>query len=196
MNAQAVTPAEIAQVLAAISQETAPEVLQLAYKLTTAAIWNHPGGEKTLEWEIASAIFGLTRSVVATAPGMTVDSIANGAITAFNQIGLLEDTRLIPELTECSRQLLRAVDIRGKIDKLVVTGLLNTLAKFDPQLLAKMVEEDLETNGQILPIANQQALVVAISHNQGYSSPLLDLMLAHPRVSEETKSRILQQRHL
>ena len=67
------------------------------------------------------------------------------AITAFNQIGLLEDTRLIPELTECSRQLLRAVDIRGKIDKLVVTGLLNTLAKFDPQLLAKMVQEGVPT---------------------------------------------------
>jgi hypothetical protein len=88
------------------------------------------------------------------------------------------------------------VDISGKIDKLVVTSLLNDLGKFDPDLFSRMIREDWVRDDKILPVANQQALVVAIANNQGKMSPLLDPLLEDPQVAEETKTRILRDRNL
>jgi len=51
-------------------------------------------------------------------------------------------------------------------------------------------------SAKMLPVANLQALVVAISHNQGTMSPLLDQMLQNEKVPHETKSRILRERNL
>jgi hypothetical protein len=51
-------------------------------------------------------------------------------------------------------------------------------------------------SAKLSPIANLQALVVAISHNQGTMSPLLDQMLQDEKVPHETKSRILRERNL
>lgn len=196
VNLKQVSSEEIARVLAAIAQETAPQVLQLAYKLVTAAIWNHPSGDRYLELPIAEAIFSLTRSIVKTAPQMTLDMIANAAFISFNQMVLLEDKRLISGLTECTRLLLSSVDIRSKIDSLIITGLLNNLGKFDSQFLETIVQEDVLNSAKILPVGNLPALVVAISNNQGKMSPLLDLMLQSEKVPHETKSRILRERNL
>ncbi|MEB3826258.1 hypothetical protein [Phormidium sp. CCY1219] len=196
VNAKVVSPAQIVTVFEAIATETAPEILQLAYKLTTAAIWNHPSGERMLELPIANAAFALTRRIVGHVPQKTIDAIGNIAMITFNQMVLLEERQLIPELTECTRLLFRSVDIAGKIDKLVVTGLLSHLAKFDSELLSAIITEDWTRDNKILPIANQQALVVAISNNEGKMSPLLDRLLADPSVPEETKTRILRDRNL
>ncbi|WP_254566700.1 NACHT domain-containing NTPase [Oscillatoria sp. HE19RPO] len=196
VNTQKVTPAQIIQVFQAIAQETTPEVLQLAYKLTTAAIWKHPSGTRRLELPIAEAIFSLTQTVIPHAPQPTIDRIAHIAMIAFNQMVILEDRRLIPQLIDCTRLLFRSVDISGKIDKLVVTSLLNDLGKFDPDLFSRMIREDWGRNDKILPVANQQALVVAIANNQGKMSPLLDQLLEDPQVAEETKTRILRDRNL
>jgi len=196
VNTQAIPPAQIVQVFQAISQETTPEVLQLAYKLMTAAIWKHPSGNQQLELPIAEAIFTLTQTVIAHASQTTIDRIANIAMIAFNQMVRLEDSRLIPQLIDCTRLLFRSVDISGKIDKLVVTSLLNDLGKFDSELFSRIIREDWVRDDKILPVANQQAFVVAIANNQGKMSPLLDRLLEDPQVADETKTRILRDRNL
>jgi hypothetical protein len=141
-------------------------------------------------------VFDLTRFTLKTAPKMTLDMLTHTIFFVFNQIVLLEDKRLIPGLTECTRLGLLRMDIRGKIDNMMVTGLLNDLGKFDPQFLEAIVQEDVLNSAKMLPVANLQALVVAISHNQGTMSPLLDQMLQHEKVPHETKSRILRERNL
>ena len=90
--------------------------MQVAYQLGIAAIWHYPSGDRYLELPIADAIF------------------------VFNQIVLLEDKRLIPGLAECTRLGLLRMDIRGKIDNLMVTGLLNDIGKFDSQFLEAIVQ--------------------------------------------------------
>jgi hypothetical protein len=113
----------------------------VAYQLGIAAIWHHPAGNRGLELPIANAVFDLTRFTLKTAPKMTLDMLTHTIFFVFNQIVLLEDKRLIPGLTECTRLGLLRMDIRGKIDNMMVTGLLNDLGKFDPQFLEAIVQE-------------------------------------------------------
>ena len=196
VKAKRVFPDEITQVFQAIGHETDPEILQVAYQLGLAAIWHHPSGDRCLELPIADAVFELTRFTLKTAPRMTLDMLTNTVFFALNQIVLLEDKRLIPGLTECTRLALLRMELRGKIDNLTVTRLLNHLGKFDSQFLEAIVQKDVLNSGRMLPVENLQALVVAVCHNQGTMSPLLDQMLQNESVPHETKSRILRERNL
>jgi hypothetical protein len=196
VNDFGITPTEIAKVLEVMAEEKSPEVLQGMYQLCTAAIWHHPSGERRVEQAIAKAIFKLTRSVLVQAPQMTVDMMANSAWIAFNQMAFLEERSLIPDLLECTHLLWRAIDVRGKIDKTMVTGLLNQLGKYDPQFLEGLVLEAIGEECNSLPLANWQALVVAIAHNQGKFSPLLDRVIDDPHIPLEVKHRIYQIRDL
>ena len=196
VKAKRVSPDEITQVFQEIGHETDPEILQAAYQLGIAAIWHHPSGDRCLELPIADAVFELSRFTLKTAPRMTLDMLTNTVFFTLNQIVLLEDKRLIPGLTECTRLALLRMELRGKIDNLTVTGLLNHVGKFDPQFLEAIVQEDVLNSAKILPVVNLQALVLAICHNQGTMSPLLDQMLQNEKVPHETKSRILRERNL
>jgi hypothetical protein len=194
VNTSSVMPSQILAVFETLANESAPEVLQLLYELVKAAIWNHPSGNRAIDLPIAEAAFRLTHSLIECDKQATVDMIASKVFITLNQLILLEDRRIIPQIGECSRALLRKVDIRGKLDKRVISGLLNSLAKFDTELLEKIVRKDFIRDEKMLPVANQQAVVVAIAHNQGKNSPLLDEILSDPRLPEETKSRILRER--
>jgi Effector-associated domain 10 len=194
VNTGSVIPSQILIVFQTLANETIPEILQLLYELVRAAIWNHPSGNRVIDLPIAEAAFRLIHSLIECEQQATVDMTASQAFITLNQLILLEDNRIIPHIAECSRSLLRKVDVRNKIDKSIITGLVNSLAKFDGELLEKIVREDFINHDKIMPIANQQALVVAIANNQGKNSPLLDEILIDPRFPEETKSRIRRER--
>jgi len=109
-----------------------------------------------------------------------VDMVTKSAFITLNQMVNLEDVRLVPKISECTRALLRLTDISRKLDKLVITGLLNKLAKFNPEFLAQVVQEDFVSDNQVLPVANLCAIAIAIVHDQGKNAPLLDKILNRP----------------
>jgi hypothetical protein len=82
------------------------------------------------------------------------------------------------------------------VDKLVITGLLSKLAKFNPDFLGQIVREDFVINNQVLPVANLCAIAMAIVHDQGKNAPLLDEILNNESLPDDVKSRILRERGL
>ncbi|MEW5861044.1 MAG: hypothetical protein AB1861_27330 [Cyanobacteriota bacterium] len=190
VNTKSVMPSQILTVFQTLANEKVSEILQLLYELVRAAIWNHPSGNRAIDVPIAEAAFQLIHSLIECEEQATVDMTTSQAFITLNQLILLEVKQIIPQIAECSRALLRKVDISGKIDKKIITGLVNNLAKFDEEILDKIVREDFIKDEKIMPVANQQALVVAIANNQGKNSPLLDEILSDPRLPEETKSLI------
>jgi hypothetical protein len=194
VNSQVVATSEILAVFETLENDSAAEIVQLLYKLIDTAIWNHPSGIKTIDPDLAKATFDLTRRIVKSSDRDVISMGAASALIAFNQIALLEREELMPQIGTCTRTLLRIVDISRKVDKLVVTGLLTKIAKFDPQFLAAIVREDLSVGDSLMPVANQCAVAVAVANDCGKNSPLLDEILNDRRIPNEVKSRIIRDR--
>ncbi|CBN56409.1 MULTISPECIES: NACHT domain-containing protein [Kamptonema] len=194
VNSQTVAPSEILAVFATLENDLAPEVIQLLYVLIETAIWNHPSGVKTLDSDLAKATFDLTHRIIKSSHQDTINMGAASALITFNQIALLEQREFMPQVGTCTRTLLRITDISRKVDKLVVTGLLTKIAKFDSEFLAAIVREDFIINNSMMPVANQCAVAVAIANDSGKNSPLLDEILNDSRLPNEVKSRIIRDR--
>ena len=182
-----------------LANEKSPEVLQLLYELIRTFIHKKELSEhRDTRLKIAKAAFQLTYSIIEHNDRAVIDMITRNAFITFNQLTLLENTYrdkdIVLQISECSCILLQKVDIGGKLDKQIVSGLFNKLAQYDPKFLEKIVSEDFIKDKQILYIANQEAIVVAIVHSQGKNSPLLDRILNDPRLPEEIKSRIFRER--
>ncbi|MDB9512478.1 hypothetical protein PN499_14900 [Kamptonema animale CS-326] len=194
VNSQTVATSEILAVFATLENDWAPEVIHLLYKLIETAIWNHPSGVKTLDSDLAKATFDLTNRIIKSSHQDTINMGAASALITFNQIALLEQREFMTQVGTCTRTLLRMTDISRKVDKLVVTGLLTKIAKFDSEFLAAIVREDLIANNSLMPVANQCAVAVAIANDSGKNSPLLDEILNDSRLPNEVKSRIIRAR--
>ena len=194
VNFQAVSTSEIIAVFEVLESDFAPEIVQLLYRLIETAIWNHLSGVRTIDSELAKATFDLTRRIVQTSRQDVINMGAASALIAFNQIALLDNREFMSEIGTCTRTLLRITDISRKVDKLVVTGLLTKIAKFDSEFLANIVREDLIVGDFLMPVANQCAVAVAIANDCGKNSPLLDEILNDGRLPNEVKSRIIRDR--
>jgi hypothetical protein len=192
VNAGRVSQEEILAALARLAGDSAGEVIQLLYKLADSSIWNHPSGSRAIDPAIAGAAFELTRQLIER-DKKVLDMAAQPAFITLNQLANLEDSRLVPQISESARALLRKVDISGKLDKQTVTGLLSKLAKFDTELLGKIVREDFIRGEEIMPAGNQVAVAVAISHEGGKNSPFLEEILNNPKIYQEVKTRILRE---
>lgn len=194
VNSQVVATSEILAVFETLENDLAAEIVQLLYKLIDTAIWNHPSGIKTIDPDLAKATFDLTRRIVKSSDRDVIGMGAASALIALNQIALLENIELMPQIGTCTRTLLRIVDISRKVDKLVVTGLLTKIAKFDSEFLATIVREDLIVGDSLMPVPNQCAVAVAVANDCGKNSPLLDEILNDGRIPNEVKSRIIRDR--
>lgn len=194
VNSQVVATSETLAVFETLENDSAAEIVQLLYKLIDTAIWNHPSGIKTIDPDLAKATFDLTRRIVKSSDRDVLGMGAASALIAFNQIALLEQKELMPQIGICTRTLLRIVDISRKVDKLVVTGLLTKIAKFDSEFLAAIVREDLIVGDSLMPVPNQCAVAVAVANDCGKNSPLLDEILNDGRIPNEVKSRIIRDR--
>ncbi|WP_293254015.1 hypothetical protein [Microcoleus sp. PH2017_21_RUC_O_A] len=194
VNSQVVATSEIIAVFETLENDSAAEIVQFLYKLIDTAIWNHPSGIKTIDPDLAEATFELTRRIVKSSDRDVISMGAASALIAFNQIALLEQKELMPQIGTCTRTLLRIVDISRKVDKLVVTGLLTKIAKFDSEFLAAIVREDLIVGDSLMPVPNQCAVAVAVANDCGKNSPLLDEILNDGRIPNEVKSRIIRDR--
>lgn len=187
-------PSEITAIFAALGKETAPEVMLLMYKLIDSAIAIQKKGDRPLHAGIAEAAFNLTNRLVNIGNKKTLDMTVKAAFITLDRIALLEDIKLMDSIKECERSLLRTADISGKIDKSIVTGSLSKLARFDAEFLCKIVREDITGADCKMPADNQVAVAVAIAHNQGRNSALLDEILNCRGISAEVKSRIIRER--
>ena len=194
VNSQVVATSEIMAVFETLANDSTAEIVQLLYKLIDTAIWNHPSGVNTIDPNLAEATFELTRRIVKSSNQDVINMGAASALIALNQIVLLDKIELMPQIGNCTRILLRTVDISRKVDKLVVTGLLTKLAKFDSEFLAAIVREDLIVGDSVMPVANQCAVAVAVANDCGKNSPLLDEILNDRRIPNEVKSRIIRDR--
>ena len=188
------TEPEVLAIFDTLTNDSAPEVIQLLYKLVDCLIWNHPSGSPCISLALAEAAFNLTHKLVTQKNQTTIDMAAQFAFITLNQMTNLEDERLIPQISECTRSLLRTTDISRKVDKLVITGLLNKLAKHNSEFLSQIVQNDFVINNKVLPVANLCAVAMAIVHDQGKNAPLLDEILNEQRLPEDVKSRILRER--
>jgi hypothetical protein len=194
VNSQVVATSEIIAVFETLENDSAAEIVQLLYKLIETAIWNHPSGIKTIDFDLAKATFELTNRIVKSSNQELINMGAASALIAFNQIALLEKKEFMSQIGACTRTLLRITDISRKVDKLVVTGLLTKIAKFDSEFLASIVREDFIASGSLIPVANQCAVAVAVANDCGKNSPLLDEILNDHRIPNEVKSRIIRDR--
>lgn len=194
VNSQIVAISEILAVFKTLENDPTAEIVQLLYKLIDTAIWNHPSGIKTIDPDLAKATFELTRRIVKSSDRDVISMGSASALIALNQIVLLEKIELMPQIGTCTRSLLRIADISRKVDKLVVTGLLTKIAKFDSEFLANIVREDLIFGGALMPVPNQCAVAVAVANDCGKNSPLLDEILNDRRIPNEVKSRIIRDR--
>ncbi|MEG4861556.1 NACHT domain-containing protein [Microcoleus sp. K1-B6] len=194
VNSQVVATSEIIAVFETLENDSAAEIVQLLYKLIETAIWNHPSGIKTMDFDLAKATFELTNRIVKSSNQELINMGAASALIAFNQIALLEKKEFMFQIGACTRTLLRITDISRKVDKLVVTGLLTKIAKFDSEFLASIVREDFIASGSLMPVANQCAVAVAVANDCGKNSPLLDEILNDRRIPNEVKSRIIRDR--
>ncbi|AFZ22157.1 hypothetical protein [Allocoleopsis franciscana] len=188
-----VTEPEILTVFDTLANEQAPEVVLLLYKLLNCLIWNHLSGNVSISLALAEAALNLTHNLVNEKNQKTLDMVAHSAFISLNQMTNLKDVRLMPQLAEHTRALLRSTDISRKIDKLVITGLLNKLAKHNDKLLEQIVRDDFVIGDRVLPVANMCAVAVAIVHAQGKNAPLLNVLLNDERLPEDVKSRILRE---
>ncbi|WP_293183648.1 hypothetical protein [Microcoleus sp. PH2017_38_RDM_U_B] len=194
VNSQVVATSEIIAVFETLANDSTAEIVQLLYKLIDTAIWNHPSGVNTIDPDLAEATFELTRRIVKSSNQDVISMGAASALIALNQIALLEKREFMPQIGTCTRTLLRIVDISRKVDKLVVTGLLTKIAKFDSEFLAAIVREDLIVGDSLMPVPNQCAVAVAVANDCGKNSPLLDEILNDGRIPNEVKSRIIRDR--
>lgn len=187
-----VSETEIETLFNALAEDKAPEVLQLLYELVNCCLWHH----HSISQELAQATFKLTQRLVEQNHKATLDMTTKAAFITLNQMLNLEDIRLVPPIRDCTRALLRATDIGQKVDRLIITGILTKLAKYNSDLLAQIVREDLVINGRVLPAANLYAIAIAIVHDQGKNAPLLNEILQDERLTNDVKSRILRERGL
>ncbi|MEG4170094.1 MULTISPECIES: NACHT domain-containing protein [unclassified Microcoleus] len=194
VNSQVVATSENIAVFETLENDSAAEIVQLLYKLIETAIWNHPSGIKAMEFDLAKATFELTNRIVKSSNQELINMGAASALIAFNQIALLEKKEFMSQIGAFTRTLLRITDISRKVDKLVVTGLLTKIAKFDSEFLASIVREDFIASGSLMPVANQCAVAVAVANDCGKNSPLLDEILNDCRIPNEVKSRIIRDR--
>lgn len=193
-SGESFTEPEIIAVFDTLANDNAPEVVQMLYKLVECLMWNNPSGSPSISLVLAEAAFNLTHKLIEEKGQKTIDMAAQSAFLSLNQITNREDSRLMPQISECTRSLLRSTDISRKVDKLVITGLLNKLAKHNSDFLGQIVREDFVINDKVLPVANLCAVAMAIVHDQGKNAPLLDEILNDERLPEDVKSRILRER--
>jgi transcriptional regulator with XRE-family HTH domain len=184
-----IAEAQIVDICKLLANESAPEIVQPLYKLIECWL----SANDTISSVLAQATFDLTQNLVNQKPGEFLHSgIARSALTTLKNMANLEQGTLTAQIGECTRQLLRAIDVTT-VNKLFVIGILDKLARFDTEVLSKIVREDFVRVDGTLPIANMCAVAVAIGYSQGKNSPLLAQILNDERFPQEVKSLILRE---
>ena len=186
----------VLQIFDIFANETAPEVVQQMYILADCCIWKHPSGSHQVDVKVAEAVLKFTQKILTVADNQTelLDMVTKKAFICLNQMISVGGVEFIDTMGKTTRALLRQVNISKKVDKLLITGLIHKIYKFDPDFLETLVREDLLETFQQPPVANQCAIAVAIAIAQGKKSPLLDELLINENTPEAVKSRILRER--
>lgn len=171
--------------------EKIPEVLQHLYKLIETWVQ----AKNNISSNLAEKTFELTNKFIDESQDKYINAtVAGAASITLKNIANLENTELNAPLGKCLRKLFRRIDVIAVNVKFII-GLLDKIAKIDNYFLATITQEDIITEHRVLPRSNLDALVVAITHNQGINSPLLDEILKNEQVPLEIKSQIKRERN-
>ncbi|HBL60366.1 MAG TPA: hypothetical protein DDZ80_18480 [Cyanobacteria bacterium UBA8803] len=185
-----VTESELLRICTILADEQAPELIQPLYKIIEC--WVQVTG--AISPTLAETTFQLTQKQINHKQDKFIDSgIAQSAFITLKNIANLEHHHLSSQLCECTRQLLRATDINRAVHISFAIGLLDKLGKLNPEFLGQIVREDFIREDNTLPIANMDAVVIAIGHSQGKKSPLLAEILDDERFPQEVKNLILRE---
>ncbi|MEH1887637.1 hypothetical protein [Nostoc sp.] len=189
-NGNNINDTDIVNVCTALINDNSPETLRPLYKLIECWVQTNNHISDTL----ATVTFELTNRLVSRCGCNLLDAaIAQSTYITLKNIANLEYAHLNTQLGLSVRNLLRHTDVRT-VNILFVIGLLDKIAKIDLDFLVHIVHEDLVTDNGVLPLYNLDAIVVAIFHNQGKYSKLLDEILADERLPLEVKSKIIRER--
>ena len=184
-----ISNAQMCKICKILDNESIPEIIQTLYKLIECWVQVN----QSISSDLAQATFDLTQRLANEKKAEFLHSgIARAALTTLKNIANLEQGNLISRIGECTRLLLRSIDVTT-VNKSFVIGILDKLARFDTELLSQIVRDDFIRGEETLPLANMSAVVVAIAFNQGKNSPMLAQMLNDERFSQEVKNLILRE---
>ncbi|NEO98724.1 MAG: hypothetical protein F6K58_08600 [Symploca sp. SIO2E9] len=182
--------ADLLKICTTLKDETAPEIIQPLYQIIS--LWVNFNNKIPLT--VANIIFELTNRLIHDKKEAYLNGgLANAAFVALKSIANLEDITFNSQLVPCTRQLFKVTDLGRTVDQLFVIALLTRIARFDQQFLGKIVREDFVREDGIMPIVNQQAVVVVIVNSQGKNSPLLSEILKDECFSQDLKNQIIRE---
>ncbi|MBP0003112.1 MAG: hypothetical protein J7642_05220 [Cyanobacteria bacterium SBC] len=188
------TQEEVLSLFRRVRDEEKPEVCQMVFAVLESAVYVAQQQREMVDLAVAEAIWE-TIDRVLEKPALA-NQVARSAFFALNRLAMVERVQWVLPLQVRLRRLFQGVDVKRKIDRTVITGLLVQLGKYDANFLELLVFEDCLNADKPLPTANQLALVVAIVKERGVSSPLLDVLLDFSDTPDLVKTRILRERGL
>lgn len=188
------TQGEVLELVRCVRDEERPEVYQVLFQLLETLIYRSQQQGERVELAVAEAVWERVDRLVET-PAL-LNPVAGAAFLALNRLAMQEDSSWVLPLQVRTRRLFQVVDIKRKVDRTVMTGLLVRLGKYDPDFLRRLVVEDCLNGESPLPAANQAALVVTVAKERGVSSELLDRLLDCRETPDLVKARILRERGL
>lgn len=188
------TQAEVLDLFRQVRDERKPEVCQMVFQLLETLVYRAQQQRETVDLAVVEAVLETVDRLVED-PNLATQ-VARPAFFALNRLTMQEQSQWVLPLQVRTRRLFQVVDIKRKIDRTVMTGLLVQLGKYDPDFLRRLVLEDCLNSESPLAVANQVALVVAVAKERGVSSELLDALLDFSETPDLVKARILRERGL
>ncbi|MFP4651381.1 MAG: NACHT domain-containing protein [Phormidium sp.] len=186
------TQEEVLELVRCVRDEERPEVYQVLFQLLETLVYQAQQRGETVALAVAEAVWEKVDRLVEI-PAL-LNPVAGAAFLALHRLAMQEQSSWVLPLQVRTRRLFQRVDIKRKVDRTMMTGLLVQLGKYDPDFLRRLVVEDCLNSQSPLPAANQVALVVAVAKERGVSSELLDRLLDCPGTPDLVKARILRER--
>ncbi len=166
------------------------QVIKSWYKLIEVYV----SFDKKISLDLLDWTINITKLIIGKSENTLNQGIASSAFMTMKNIANLEDGTLMLKLGECTRALLRAVDMDSAGDKSFAIGLLDKISRFNEDFFSTIYKEDFFREGDRLPTQNMKVVVVAILHSHGKNADLLKEMLKDKRICEQVKNVIHQER--
>jgi len=192
-----VTEQEVITVFKILEKDSTPQVVQPLYKLVQQFVETN----SCISYELATETFSLTYKLINEIKEENINGgIARSVFSTLKNIANnIQDKKIILQLGECTRAILRATNLDDVHNKVVI-ALLDKVARiynseYDSDFFSQIYKEDFfrENKQPLIKIVNMKAVITAIVF-QGKNSSLLDDMLNDDRLPQEVKEHIRTER--
>ncbi len=134
------TQGEVLELVRCVRDEERPEVYQVLFQLLETLVYRSQQQGERVELAVAEVVWERVDRLVET-PAL-LNPVAGAAFLALNRLAMQEHSSWVLPLQVRTRRLFEVVDIKRKVDRTVMTGLLVQLGKYDPDFLRRLVLED------------------------------------------------------